>query len=79
VRTFKAKFGGDLVCYGRNVRAHAPWRLALSRIGYRVYQRVVELRAGAVDTPDATWKAVTRPSSRIGAGPPGADREHRDG
>ncbi len=38
VRDFKAKFGGELVCYGRNVYVNAPRRLALSRLGYAVYR-----------------------------------------
>jgi lipid II:glycine glycyltransferase (peptidoglycan interpeptide bridge formation enzyme) len=36
VRDFKAKFGGDLVCYGRNICVHAPFSLSLSKLGYRV-------------------------------------------
>jgi lipid II:glycine glycyltransferase (peptidoglycan interpeptide bridge formation enzyme) len=36
VRDFKAKFGGDLVCYGRNVCVHAPFSLGLSKLGYRM-------------------------------------------
>ncbi len=43
VRTFKAKFGGRLVCFGRNVCDHAPWRLAVSKSGYSLYQRALEL------------------------------------
>lgn len=34
VRDFKAKFGGELVCYGRNTCVHAPALLCLSRWGY---------------------------------------------
>jgi CelD/BcsL family acetyltransferase involved in cellulose biosynthesis len=45
VRSFKAKFGGELVCYGRNVRTHAPRRLAVGRMGYEVYRRLMSLRA----------------------------------
>jgi CelD/BcsL family acetyltransferase involved in cellulose biosynthesis len=36
VRDFKAKFGGDLVCYGRNICVHAPFSLGLSKLGYRM-------------------------------------------
>lgn len=36
VRDFKAKFGGDLVCYGRNICVHAPLSLGLSKLGYRM-------------------------------------------
>lgn len=41
VRRFKAKFGGALVNYGRDVHRHAPWRLAVSRVGYALYQRLM--------------------------------------
>lgn len=43
VRDFKAKFGGELVCFGRNVHVHAPIRLAMSKVGYQIYRRVREL------------------------------------
>jgi len=36
VRDFKAKFGGRLVCFGRNVHVHAPGLLRLSTLGYRI-------------------------------------------
>jgi hypothetical protein len=39
VRDFKAKFGGDLVNYGRNTYVHNPTLLKLSRQGYEVYRR----------------------------------------
>ena len=39
VRDFKAKFGGKLVCYGRNTYVHTPALLRLSQWGYKVYQR----------------------------------------
>lgn len=39
VRDFKAKFGGELVNYGRNVRVHAPLRLRASEAGYRLLRR----------------------------------------
>jgi serine/alanine adding enzyme len=39
VRDFKAKFGGRLVAYGRNVCVHRPILTRLSRIGYHFYQR----------------------------------------
>jgi len=39
VRDFKAKFGGELVCYGRNTCAHAPALLWLSKQGYRLARR----------------------------------------
>jgi lipid II:glycine glycyltransferase (peptidoglycan interpeptide bridge formation enzyme) len=39
VREFKAKFGGELVSYGRNVCTHAPARLWLSTKGFQVLRR----------------------------------------
>jgi lipid II:glycine glycyltransferase (peptidoglycan interpeptide bridge formation enzyme) len=38
VRDFKAKFGGRLVCFGRNSRVHSPLRLRLSTLGYAVFR-----------------------------------------
>jgi serine/alanine adding enzyme len=40
VRDFKAKFGGELVCFGRNTYVHAPGRLALSKVGYKAYRNM---------------------------------------
>jgi serine/alanine adding enzyme len=39
VRDFKAKFGGELVCYGRNTCVHAPRLLALSQRAYAAYRK----------------------------------------
>ncbi len=39
VRNFKAKFGGRLVNYGRNVCVHAPARLRLSQAGYQLVRK----------------------------------------
>jgi lipid II:glycine glycyltransferase (peptidoglycan interpeptide bridge formation enzyme) len=44
VRDFKAKFGGELVCYGRNTRVHAPTRLAMSKVGYQLYRNLKGFR-----------------------------------
>ncbi len=41
VRDFKAKFGGELVNYGRNVYVHAPAVLGLSKRLYQVARRVL--------------------------------------
>jgi serine/alanine adding enzyme len=41
VRDFKAKFGGDLVCYGRNTCVHTPQLLELSIWGYGIYRRLM--------------------------------------
>ncbi|MCP4538172.1 MAG: GNAT family N-acetyltransferase [Chloroflexi bacterium] len=38
VRDFKAKFGGELVCYGRNIYTHTQMRLKLSKLGYTIYR-----------------------------------------
>ncbi len=40
VRDFKAKFGGTLVCFGRNTYVHSPFLLRLSEIGYRIYRHL---------------------------------------
>ncbi len=37
-RHFKAKFGGELVSYGRNTCVHAPLRLPISKLGYQIYR-----------------------------------------
>jgi serine/alanine adding enzyme len=39
VRDFKAKFGGRLVCYGRNVCVHSPFLLTIAQRGYEIYRR----------------------------------------
>lgn len=39
VRDFKAKFGGQLVCYGRNIKVYSPALLSLSKLGYKVLRR----------------------------------------
>jgi lipid II:glycine glycyltransferase (peptidoglycan interpeptide bridge formation enzyme) len=44
VRDFKAKFGGELVCYGRNTFVHAPVRLEISKLGYQVFRYLKKLR-----------------------------------
>jgi len=36
VRTFKSKFGGTLVNYGRNVYIHSPLLMNISKIGYQL-------------------------------------------
>lgn len=46
VRRFKAKFGGELVCFGRDTRVHAPVRLRLARAGYEVFRRLAALPRG---------------------------------
>lgn len=41
VRDFKAKFGGELVCFGRNTCVHVPTVLAISERGYRIYRKLM--------------------------------------
>ena len=43
VRDFKAKFGGDLVNFGRNTWVPHPALLSLSRLGYKVYRSVLSV------------------------------------
>jgi len=43
VRDFKAKFGGTLVNYGRNVYVHSRYLFRLSTLGYRVYRGLKRL------------------------------------
>lgn len=38
-RKFKAKFGGELVEFGRNTYVHSKLRLRLSQVGYRLYRQ----------------------------------------
>ncbi len=40
VREFKSKFGGELVCYGRNTCVHAPLLLSASKLGYDLVRRL---------------------------------------
>lgn len=41
VRDFKAKFGGDLVCYGRYSKVHQPNLLRWSERGYKLFQKIL--------------------------------------
>jgi serine/alanine adding enzyme len=45
VRDFKAKFGGQLVCFGRNTKVHAPMLLRYSNLGYGLYRRIMKRSA----------------------------------
>lgn len=42
VRDFKAKFGGKLVCFGRNKKIHSPHLLSWSEWGYEIYRKILE-------------------------------------
>lgn len=41
VRNFKAKFGGRIISYGRNVCIHSPFRYRLSLIGYKIVRTML--------------------------------------
>ncbi len=41
VRHFKAKFGGELVCYGRNTWIPSAFNLGLSKVGYSILRRIL--------------------------------------
>jgi lipid II:glycine glycyltransferase (peptidoglycan interpeptide bridge formation enzyme) len=41
VRDFKAKFGGELVCYGRNTWVSMPALLALSSLIYSHFRHII--------------------------------------
>jgi hypothetical protein len=45
VRDFKSKFGGRLVCYGRNIYIHSPALLHFSTIGYSVLRHFIGARS----------------------------------
>jgi len=45
VRDFKAKFGGELVQYGRYRKVHTPWRLALAERVYKFKRKLQRLSA----------------------------------
>lgn len=42
VRKFKAKFGGDLVEYGRYRKIYSRWRFAIAETGYGLLRRVTD-------------------------------------
>lgn len=42
VRDFKAKFGGDLVSFGRNTCLHSPLAFRLSKLGYQIYRSFLQ-------------------------------------
>jgi hypothetical protein len=58
-RDFKAKFGGQLVNYGINIRVHAPVRLMLSRMLYQIYKRVTRYRSDPTHPVPAPAMAVS--------------------
>jgi lipid II:glycine glycyltransferase (peptidoglycan interpeptide bridge formation enzyme) len=41
VRDFKAKFGGQLVSYGRNTKNHSPQLIMVSKLGYKIYRKLL--------------------------------------
>ncbi len=42
VRDFKAKFGGQLVCFGRNTKIHSPHLLRWSKWGYQFFRQLLK-------------------------------------
>jgi serine/alanine adding enzyme len=54
-REFKAKFGGELVDFGRDVLVHTPMRLRLSRATYGVSRRL----------PRPAWRVRQRRGERV--------------
>lgn len=44
VRDFKAKFGGEVVCFGRNTYVHSPTILSCSKLAYRLYRILLKVR-----------------------------------
>jgi hypothetical protein len=40
VREFKAKFGGELVSFGRYIFVHSPFLFGLCKVGYGIWQFV---------------------------------------
>lgn len=65
VRDFKAKFGGELVCFGRNTCVHSPHLLQLSRLGYWAYQRLRRLLTLG-PTANKRSQEVGQPAARAG-------------
>lgn len=51
-RDFKAKFGGDLVCFGRNSYVHSQFLLRLSTYGYKAYQRLTLPKVAPQESAD---------------------------
>ena len=75
VRRFKSKFGGALVNYGRDVRRHAPWRLAVSRVGYALYQRLMNGGVGHRASREAAVVPETSVDSKSAFPTGGSRRE----
>jgi len=44
VRDFKAKFGGQMVCFGRNVHVHSKVLLQVSSLGYKLYRQLIRTK-----------------------------------
>lgn len=62
VRDFKAKYGGRLVNFGRHTCVHAPFALAISRVGYLFYRQMIRHmpRTNATD-PVASLRSKSLP------------------
>ncbi len=59
VRDYKAKFGGELVNFGRNTFVHAPALLKLSEIGYQLLRRFLSLPGREAEVPYRLEGCVT--------------------
>jgi CelD/BcsL family acetyltransferase involved in cellulose biosynthesis len=57
VRTFKSKYGGELVNYGRYVCVHSGVRLAISKLAYRAYQSAQSARGPSANAAGAVRSA----------------------
>jgi len=58
VRDFKAKFGGQLVSFGRNTCVHAPLLLRLSTLGYRIFTNRFASTLRSLSTRDGIQNGI---------------------
>jgi CelD/BcsL family acetyltransferase involved in cellulose biosynthesis len=65
VRDYKAKFGGQLVCYGRYRKVFAPWKLAAAERVYGLRRNLLRRKTAASSDVDAP--ADKQPATRIGS------------
>jgi serine/alanine adding enzyme len=60
VRDFKAKFGGQLVNFGRYRKVYSPWKLALAERAYEVLRKSMYSRiwkpAAVAGRPNSTGR-----------------------
>ncbi len=60
VRDFKAKFGGELVCYGRNTWVPKPVLLNISKLGYSIYRNLLSLNNRQNGTKNEEPESINR-------------------